>query len=310
MVVLYLMKNVCLYELIFYSALHTHVLYVFCTETSPIKSSPIIDTNKIEGNYADVYGGGYMMLNEVFGQILGSTIEQNQAGYTGGGEALMWSIMQETGANTFSNNIPNDQFQESPETIYSEVDSTVYISTVALENYMWSLWSNYIRNTGEIDIGLDLGPDRCYVNNLNPRFIVHDGLTWTGAYTTIQECLDQLINTGGEVWVVGNGENNPYYPTAYRVLGTNNDADKTFRLHSFIRMYGGFTGNEVQKWERDFYNYPTYLSGDINGVTANNLIMPGDFTLIDGFYIGYAGCDDANEVQMGGGIYADYKRFM
>ncbi len=93
MVVLYLMKTVCLYKLIVY--VHcTHVLYVFCTETSPN-----IDTTKIEGNYADVYGGGYMLLNlnEVIGQISGSTIQFNQAGCDGGGEALMWSIMQETG---------------------------------------------------------------------------------------------------------------------------------------------------------------------------------------------------------------------
>ena len=147
-----------------------------------------------------------------------------------------------------------------------------------------------------------------------------DGLSWTTAYTDLQDALGEAVS-GDQVWV------------ARGVYTPGVDIIDTFTLTADVQLYGGFdpeTGAD-QFSERDWEAYPTILSGDIGGddstdaygvVTTTDQIM-GDnsyhvvradgtsipitgSTVLDGFIItaGQANSDDAPDYR-GGGYYCD-----
>ena len=59
----------------------------------------------------------------------------------------------------------------------------------------------------------------------------HDGLSWTSAYTTVQDGLDAAI-AGNEIWVA----EGVYTPT------NTTGQDATFQLVNGVALYGGFGG--------------------------------------------------------------------
>jgi uncharacterized repeat protein (TIGR01451 family) len=95
----------------------------------------------------------------------------------------------------------------------------------------------------------------------------HDGLSWTTAFTGVQEALS-AVPTGAEVWVA----EGVYKPTA----GTDRNA--SFGLRSGVALYGGFGGygvSETLRAQRDWRAHVTVLSGDIDGndrVDANGVV--------------------------------------
>ena len=96
-----------------------------------------------------------------------------------------------------------------------------------------------------------------------------DGLTWTTAYTNVQDAL-AAANPSDEVWVaegiytpdVGGG-NTPGDPTA------------TFWLETGVEIYGGFVATETLRTQRDWDAHLTILSGDLAGddTTTNGMVM-------------------------------------
>ena len=64
---------------------------------------------------------------------------------------------------------------------------------------------------------------------------------------------------GNEIWVKFAGEYDGYKPTG----GT--DRNISFQLHSGVAVYGGFTGTENARDQRDPLGNVTLLSGDIGG---------------------------------------------
>ena len=81
----------------------------------------------------------------------------------------------------------------------------------------------------------------------------NDGTSWADAYTNLQSALGDSPCT--EVWVAAG----VYKPTA----GTDRAA--TFQLKDGVGVYGGFTGTETTREERDWEINITVLSGDIDG---------------------------------------------
>lgn len=69
-------------------------------------------------------------------------------------------------------------------------------------------------------------------------FGVHDGASWTSAYATLQSALD-AATPGTEIWVASG---------AYVGIGTGIAALST---RSNVGVYGGFSGNEFQRSQRD-----------------------------------------------------------
>jgi hypothetical protein len=82
----------------------------------------------------------------------------------------------------------------------------------------------------------------------------NDGTTWADAYNDLQLALD-VAEPGVEIWVAAG----TYVPTKLGVRAA------TFRLKSGVSIYGGFTGTETDRDERDPVTNETMLSGDLNG---------------------------------------------
>jgi predicted outer membrane repeat protein len=80
------------------------------------------------------------------------------------------------------------------------------------------------------------------------------GLSWTDAYTRLQDALD-AAGPGDEIWVA----EGVYTPTA----GVTRTA--TFQLKSGVALYGGFAAAEVTRTQRNWDLHVTVLSGDLDG---------------------------------------------
>ncbi len=85
-----------------------------------------------------------------------------------------------------------------------------------------------------------------YVNGSAPPG--GDGSSWAGAFDDLQEAL---ASGAGEVWVA----TGTYVPGAA--------AASTFELRSGLALYGGFSGAETGRDQRDSQANPTILSGDV-----------------------------------------------
>jgi len=90
------------------------------------------------------------------------------------------------------------------------------------------------------------------------------GLGWTNAYTNIQDALTIAIS-GTHIWVA----DGVYFPDEGG--GQLDDAvTSTFTLKEGVALYGGFGGygiSETLRTQRDWENYKTILSGDIDHET-------------------------------------------
>ena len=85
------------------------------------------------------------------------------------------------------------------------------------------------------------------------------GLSWTDAYTTIQEALTSATY-GTKIWV----SKGTYITT------TTGNRDLSFVINNGVELYGGFDGSEVVLEDRDIAANPTILSGDI-GVVGDDV---------------------------------------
>jgi hypothetical protein len=115
-------------------------------------------------------------------------------------------------------------------------------------------------------------PGRIYVDADAPGPL-HDGTSWTTAYTNVQEALDGATY-GDEIWVA----EGVYYPDEGPGQ-TDDDQGATFALQSGVILYGGFDGTEDSLDDRDPSAHPTILSGDIdqNDTTDVGVVTsPGD----------------------------------
>jgi len=82
----------------------------------------------------------------------------------------------------------------------------------------------------------------------------NNGDSWADAYTDLQDALDTAAY-GDEIWVA----EGVYTPTA----GVTRTA--SFTLVNGVALYGGFSGAETAREERDWEAHVTVLSGDLDG---------------------------------------------
>lgn len=121
---------------------------------------------------------------------------------------------------------------------------------------------------GVIDIGVDES-DGTYVRSparivyVNPSATgVPDGTTWVRAFRNIQAAVnDVALRGGGEIWVA---------------QATYHEA---VRLVPFAHIYGGFTGYEGYRHERDWKTHSTII--DLGG--ADHDVVARSISTIDGF---------------------------
>ncbi|UBM59325.1 right-handed parallel beta-helix repeat-containing protein [Marinilongibacter aquaticus] len=170
------------------------------------------------------------------------------------------------------------------------------------------------KNYDTIDIGaFEYQSDIVHVNK-NVAGGNNDGTNWPNAYTYLQDALQDLsaCGTPAEVWVA----NATYYTDEGSGI-SNNDRSAVFPLLNLVSLYGGFSGNESLRSQRNPNSPNTILSGDIDqndpfddydgnayrvlSANFNTADSSLNSTLVDGFMIkgGYAKSSPAD----GGGIY-------
>jgi hypothetical protein len=144
-----------------------------------------------------------------------------------------------------------------------------------------------------------------------------DGLTWTDAFTTLQDGLAAQSLPGDQFWVA----EGIYYPDEG---GMSNPGDpmSAFEIPNGVALFGGFAGTETALDQRDWYAHPTILSGDIDqdditdaagitvhcddirGINSDSVVTTADMdspSQLDGFIITGGG----NDASRGGG-WGDY----
>jgi hypothetical protein len=135
----------------------------------------------------------------------------------------------------------------------------------------------------------------------------NSGESWSDAYTDLQQAINDLAKLpgGGEVWVA----EGVYKPGEFR--------DDYFAMKDFVAVYGGFSGKEVTRDERDINAHEVILSGDVDGdgtITNNayhvivNAEKIGNSSVLDGVTIAYGNADsdtvpDGIPSEEGGGCY-------
>ncbi len=133
-----------------------------------------------------------------------------------------------------------------------------------------------------------------------------DGRSWGTAFRSLQNAL-AVVSEGDEVWVAQGS----YYPDGA-------DPKISFVMKENTALYGGFSGTETAREQRDIRKYPTILSGNIGkGDKTRNtstIVMGANNAVLDGFTISDAyAVDEArmhlvpadilkNDMAVGGGM--------
>ncbi len=136
------------------------------------------------------------------------------------------------------------------------------------------------------------------------------GISWEYAFADLQDAL-AMARTGGvvaEIWVTA-GVYTPDRGTGYR--------EASFELAEGVALYGGFSGEEENREQRDPAANLTVLSGDLagndptggTGENSYNVILAsgtGGDTVLDGFVItGGNANGSGTPYNAGAGIYAE-----
>ena len=148
----------------------------------------------------------------------------------------------------------------------------------------------------------------------------NNGSSWKNAFIDLQLALDAVAGTveSWEIWVA----EGVYYPAR-----TSTDPTATFALQDRVGLYGGFSGDETYRSERDWDANVTVLSGDLgrddsadlNGVVTDvddiigrnayrviTAVSVGSSTVLDGFVVTAGDADYAmGSVHSGAGVYND-----
>ena len=107
----------------------------------------------------------------------------------------------------------------------------------------------------------------------------NDGSSWAQPKRHIQVAIDSLITTGGEIWV----QEGTYYEKLY--------------LNAFVHLFGGFSGSETNREQRNWFTHESILDGENTG-TVVTITGVGDISTLDGFTI----CNGNAGTAYGGGI--------
>ncbi|HLP39256.1 HYR domain-containing protein, partial [Lacibacter sp.] len=173
---------------------------------------------------------------------------------------------------------------------------------------------------GSVQTSVTLGSNvvvatRIYVNSNATG--ANNGTSWINAFKSLQDAITASSNNcRSEIWVA----KGTYYPDE-GVGYTNNNRSHSFRLNNGVAIYGGFAGTETELTQRNWFNNPTFLNGDItqNDQGANNIfdnayhvVMAdpesgtiNESAVLDGFIIKNGNADAVNGINgYGGGIFS------
>ena len=111
-----------------------------------------------------------------------------------------------------------------------------------------------------------------------------DGITWSTAFTTIQEGIDAAFDDGGgEVWVA----EGVYDEARVSVMHDPPLDTGSLLMREGVDIYGGFMGTETALDERDWDVFVTVIDGSTarGGERAYHVVVGADDATLDGFTI-------------------------
>jgi hypothetical protein len=113
---------------------------------------------------------------------------------------------------------------------------------------------------------------------------VRNGASWATAFTTVQPAIDAAQRAGGgEIWVAeGTYGEERTSPMHFPRVDTG-----SIVMRSGVHLYGGFSGTETQRSQRDPQTHPTLLDGSraLLGLPALHVVVAADNATLDGFVI-------------------------
>eukprot|EP01084_Bolivina_argentea_P077430 140441_1 len=253
-------------------------------------------------NSAGVDGGAICWYNFVNGTLENNQFQSNIAMNKGGAISFSVDTISASSGNIFSGNIANgdsntnDIYNET-RIVYTNIDDTISFNISRELNELF----NISRELNDL-YPFDASDSLCYVDidNMNSN---QNGNEWNSAYNHIQDCLDKLRYIGGEVWI----KYGTYIPTT--IPEWKQRIDKTsitmqsFSMYDNIRMYGGFSGIESSRYQRNWKDYPTFLSCQISkNRQCFQILNAADNTIVDGFIFANAGIAGQNRRRMANSI--------
>ena len=272
------------------SAGHGGAIYVTDRSSNADTTSIAIRNCEFDSNDAAGYGGAVFLYYGCFAEIMSSTFTNNYAGLAGGGvgsyNAYAGNI---AGSNTFEDNTA----QEDPD-VYTA--SFPHLGQVSNKISVFTSYLNRLSKNFDKESEPDVRSTIIYVDNSVAES--GDGRSWSGAVQTIDESLT-IVQTIGvadcEIWVRG-GTGTTYNPTSvpswYDKTAHYYDATKSrlIDLTQDVIIFGGFSGIETDRSQRDFAANPTQISGQIAGTTDEahetyQVIHMGQNTRLDGFIV-------------------------
>eukprot|EP01083_Nonionella_stella_P086244 239492_1 len=260
---------------------------------------------RFEQNNALVLGGAIALFGHNVSATISGALEECSANY-GGAQANVFGSIQYGGGIAYSSNIAweepatHDEYHETEELFDSVNDALEFEIDVILID----IWDLYQRKQEQIDLYPPGDTGLCYVNIDNDLLLIaQNGNSWSTAYSALQDCLDELETSGGEIWV----RYGTYKPTTIPLIKPGlRVTDQSFTLYDNVQLYGGFSGDETRREDRNIAENPTYLSGAVTVLSqVINLVFAVDVSgvVIDGFVLEAAGCTE-DDLRAGGGIYA------
>jgi len=94
-----------------------------------------------------------------------------------------------------------------------------------------------------------------YVNASLKAGEAMNGTSWDRAFRDLQDAL-AVAHPGDEIWIAAG---------TYRPDRGTGDRDMSFTVEGGIALYGGFSGRETERKQRDWARNETLLTGDLNG---------------------------------------------
>jgi hypothetical protein len=124
-----------------------------------------------------------------------------------------------------------------------------------------------------------------------------DGRSWATAFADLQEALAVACLGAEEIWVAAG---------TYRTA-VDGDRRRSFRLFGGLGLYGGFTGTEERREQRDWRVNETTLSGDLGSPlgeagSALHVVLGADGAVLDGFTVADGCADGAGIDGHGAGV--------
>jgi len=256
----------------------------------------IIENSIFESNIANYYGGAICWFNGVSPQIINTKFTSNEA-YYGGAIVNFDDIYYDKYENNeFKYNIAkesekyNDIYNDTLKTI-KELSSTNETSKYNMVDLVQTLWDQKSVSS-KFDEDQPQSAYICYVNILNCYELENcgddlDGTTWDTAFYNIQDCFDKIKKDNPytiyapEIWVA----KGTYKPSKAPLWALHNTKEfYSFIMYDGISMYGGFSGNEQNRTQRNWYSHPTYLSCFFgNDLYCSTILDSANDCIIDGF---------------------------